>query len=151
MLCVETLKKLQAEMLDEAYGIAAPQIGVSRRIFVIKENDVPVIFINPVVVSKSRETKSLDEACLSAPGFSTRVKRSKSITVRYFDENLMPREREFSGIMARVIQHEMDHLNGVLVVDHFYESVQKETKVKMERQRAKQKEIAKRRRRKKGR
>ena len=128
----EELRQFVDEMFETMYsakgvGLAAPQVGVSRKITVIdisggvKEKDVPpsekIVLINPRIVA--REGKQVgEEGCLSIPGFREQVKRAKKVTVRA--QNLEGEwfERTGEDLLARAIQHELDHLNGVLFITH---------------------------------
>ncbi|GAB3829287.1 peptide deformylase [Hymenobacter jeollabukensis] len=136
-LSADELQKLIADMYDTMYyahgvGLAAPQIGKSIRLFVIdsapmteddEDDDAPAeagvkrAFINPVMVKESGEEWPFEEGCLSIPGIRERVFRQPDIIIRYEDENRQVREEGFSGMTARVIQHEYDHLEGVLFTD----------------------------------
>ena len=108
-------------------GLAAPQVGVSERMLVVDGNEVAENYpelkgfvrkmINPEVISESDETSEYSEGCLSIPNVDADIKRPKTITVRYFDENLEEKEETFDDFAARMIQHEMDHLDGVLFTD----------------------------------
>ena len=108
-------------------GLAAPQVGVSERMLVVDGNEVCDTYpelkgfvrkmINPVVVSESDTQSEYSEGCLSIPNVDADIRRPKTITVRYFDENLEEKEEVFDDFAARMIQHEMDHLDGVLFTD----------------------------------
>lgn len=109
---------------DEAAGLAAVQIGYPRRIFLLRnsknaegepENNA---YINPVVIHKSKETKNDGEACLSLPHMAGRFRRPKSVTLKYMDINGEFRQETFTGFWARAIMHEMDHLDGHLIIEH---------------------------------
>ncbi|RYU77969.1 peptide deformylase [Hymenobacter persicinus] len=138
----DELQQLIADMYDTMYhasgvGLAAPQIGKSVRLFVIDSTpmmddededgekveldptEAPVkrAFINPVMVSETGEEWGFEEGCLSIPGVREMVYRHETIVIRYEDENRVQREDTFSGMTARVIQHEYDHLEGVLFTD----------------------------------
>lgn len=111
---------------EQLIGMAAPQIGDPVRIFVseIRETqfrktgfDTLRIYINPEIMSFSRETELDYEGCGSIPGLFGKVERSVEIFLKYQDEEGVPREMTASGLLARVIQHEIDHLNGVLFTD----------------------------------
>ncbi|MCB2378436.1 peptide deformylase [Hymenobacter sp. BT635] len=139
------LKQLVADMFDTMYhangvGLAAPQIGKGVRLFVIDSapmvardeddedeeeeeadaTEAPVkrAFINPVMVSETGEEWGFEEGCLSIPGVRETVYRHETIVIRYEDEQRVQHEDTFSGMTARVIQHEYDHLEGVLFTDH---------------------------------
>lgn len=136
------LQQLIADMYDTMYhahgvGLAAPQVGKSIRLFVIDsepmldedEDGNPIVeeptaapvkraFINPRMVSETGEEWGFEEGCLSIPGIREKVVRHATIVLRYEDENRQPREETFSGMTARVIQHEYDHLEGILFTDY---------------------------------
>lgn len=108
-------------------GLAAPQIGLSIQLFIldlsVMADDEPQyatfkkVFINPEIIEFSSETEIAEEGCLSVPGLSERVKRSLSVTIRYFDENWQEHTETYTGFPARAIQHEYDHLLGTVYVD----------------------------------
>ena len=100
-------------------GLAAPQLGVSQRLLVYRVGpDAPVIVLaNPEVEWKSKDSEVLDEGCLSIPGITVDVERPVHVRVRAVDEQGEDRIVEASGLEARVIQHEMDHRDGVLILD----------------------------------
>lgn len=121
-------KKLMADMLDTMYeapgiGLAAPQVGALKRIIVVDparegEPPRPLKMANPEILWSSDEVKEYEEGCLSLPEEYDMVKRPERVRVRYLDENNVAQEIEADGLLAVVIQHEMDHLEGVLFVDH---------------------------------
>ncbi|MBO4557242.1 MAG: peptide deformylase [Bacteroidales bacterium] len=108
-------------------GLAAPQVGVSERMLIVDGNELVENYpelkgfvrkmINPVVVEESEETSSYSEGCLSIPNVDADITRPKVIKVRYIDENLEEREEVFDNFAARMVQHELDHLDGVLFTD----------------------------------
>jgi peptide deformylase len=120
--------KLMADMLETMYaapglGLAAPQVGVSKRILVVDparegEAPQPLKMANPEIIWASAEKKIHEEGCLSLPDEYEQVERPDKIKVRYVDENNELRTIDAEGLLAVVIQHEMDHLEGVLFVDH---------------------------------
>ena len=127
------LAQLLADMFETMYasegvGLAAPQIGRNDRIVVIDASPVAENFpecegwkkalINPEIEVLDGETVSRSEGCLSLPGLSEDVKRVEHIRLRYLDENFTPCEEEISGFLARIVQHECDHLEGKLYIDH---------------------------------
>jgi peptide deformylase len=104
----------------EGIGLAAPQVGVSTRLFVMDIRDPeiePRALINPAIVERSG-SESGEEGCLSLPGLVGEVERSASIVVEALDLQGQPIRIEASGLHARCIQHEIDHLDGVLFIDH---------------------------------
>ena len=108
-------------------GLAAPQVGVSERMLIVDGNELVENYpelkgfvrkmINPVVVEESEETSSYSEGCLSIPNVDADITRPKTIKVRYIDENLEEKEEVFDNFAARMVQHELDHLDGVLFTD----------------------------------
>lgn len=112
-------------MLDTMYrldgiGLAAPQVGVEAQIIVVDpEHDrhQAKVLINPVIVERAIDREDDWEGCLSVPGKRGLVSRPRSIRVRYYDAELFPSELDADGLLARVIQHECDHLQGVLFTD----------------------------------
>ena len=127
------LKELLDNMIEtmqkaEGVGLAAPQIGLPIRVVVIDldviSEDLPEYkgfihaFINGQILEESEETELMDEGCLSLPGIHESVRRAKSVHVAYLDENLQPHDEWVDGYLARVIQHEFDHLEGHMFIDH---------------------------------
>ena len=127
------LKKLIEDMwitLGEAEGVglAAPQIGKNIRLFIVDctpwgEDDPTLadfkrVFINAEIYEESEETSLFEEGCLSIPGIHENVRRPVSIRMRYLDENFVEHDEEFTGMPARVIQHEYDHIEGKVFTDH---------------------------------
>jgi peptide deformylase len=110
-----------AGIMGDAFGVglAAPQLGVSQRLLVYRVGpDAPlVVLANPELEWKSEESEVFDEGCLSIPGVTVDVDRPVHIRVKALDEEGEPRSVEASGLEARVIQHEIDHLDGVLILD----------------------------------
>ena len=102
---------------EKGVGLAAPQVGINQRIFVADIGEGPIVFINPMVLRRSG-VEVLEEGCLSIPGITVAVKRGKKVLVRYKDSENNVREKVFEQLMARVIQHETDHLNGRLILDY---------------------------------
>lgn len=98
-------------------GLAAPQVGVLQRLLVYDVHDDPQVLVNPMLDEYSDETEESDEGCLSVPGVTMPVERSMSVRVRGFDASGEPVDFRAEGFEARVIQHENDHLDGVLIVD----------------------------------
>ena len=126
-------KKLAEEMFEtmieaNGVGLAAPQIGLSIRMFVIiADDDVRRVFINPQIISTSEEMVPYEEGCLSIPEVYESILRPKKITVQAFDENGKPFTLEADGFLARVIQHEYDHLDGHVFIDRGDEDFAKKT------------------------
>lgn len=109
-------------------GLAAPQVGVSKRILVVDGNELQDKYpelkgfhremINPEFTFRSEEKASLEEGCLSIPGVDADVLRPNVIRISYIDADFNPVEEEFTGFAARMVQHEMDHLDGIVFTDH---------------------------------
>ena len=99
-------------------GLAAPQIGETINLFIVNTAKDKFVVINPRIVSYSAEIIEFEEGCLSIPETLVNIKRPAFITLEYRDENFNKKNKFFNGIAARVIQHEYDHLKGVLILDH---------------------------------
>ena len=125
----DQVERMAALMYDAlGIGLAAPQIGVSQQLLVYRVGpDGPVIaLVNPEIEWSSRETEEFEEGCLSIPGVLVDVDRPVHVRVRAQDEHGDLRVVEASGLEARVIQHEVDHLNGVLILDRASKEQRKE-------------------------
>lgn len=123
----ETVRDLIPRMFTTMYrapgiGLAAPQIGVRLRLAVVDlmpdDAREPVVLINPEVVAASTELATREEGCLSLPNQYADVTRPARVKVRYYDQTGARREIEADGLLAVCLQHEIDHLDGVLFVDH---------------------------------
>ena len=122
------VKKLADDMLETMYdapgiGLAAIQIGVARRMLVLDvskdgEDKKPLVFINPEIVAASDARSVYEEGCLSIPDYYAEVERPAAITVKYLDRDGRQQLTEADGLLATCLQHEIDHLNGVLFIDH---------------------------------
>lgn len=113
---------LQTMYSEDGIGLAAPQVGVNKQLLVVdveldNPTKPPYIMINPVITWTSQEQCVIQEGCLSIPGVFMDVTRSTEIEVSYKDENGRPQKLRVTDLLARVILHEMDHLNGVMFVD----------------------------------
>ena len=124
----DQLGKLADDMLETMYdapgiGLAAIQIGEPLRMLVIDlskedEPNEPHVFINPEIVARMDDINVHEEGCLSIPDYYAEVERPAGVTVTYLDRDGTPRTMEADGLMATCLQHEIDHLNGVLFIDH---------------------------------
>ncbi|MCF3639175.1 peptide deformylase [Rhizobium sp. TRM95111] len=122
------VRRLADDMLETMYdapgiGLAAIQIGVPRRLLVLDvskdgEEKSPLVFINPTVVASSEERSVYEEGCLSIPDYYAEVERPAAITVDYVDRDGRRLTIEADGLLATCLQHEIDHLNGVLFIDY---------------------------------
>lgn len=124
-------RKLIKDMLETmreapGVGLAAPQVGVLDRIFVWEFEDETGVFVNPEIVERSRKAEEGEEGCLSLPGIVGPVNRSYEVVVEALDENGEPIRYEASDWVARIFQHEIDHLDGVLFIDHLSDGLKKE-------------------------
>jgi peptide deformylase len=121
----EKLAKQMLEILkrDNGVGLAGPQLGIMKRIFVVHiEGDEERVFINPSILETSHDTSKFEEGCLSIPGIYAVVVRSESIKMQAWNEKGRPFTIETSGLLARVILHEYDHLDGILFLDRLPEN-----------------------------
>jgi peptide deformylase len=136
---IEDIAKEMLEIIkrDKGIGLAGPQIGFMKRIFVVHvEGDEERVFINPSILETSHETAKFEEGCLSVPGVYANVIRSESIKVQAWNEKGRPFTLESGGLLARVIQHEYDHLNGILFIDHIPEKTREKLLLKYENSRS---------------
>lgn len=99
-------------------GIAAPQVGSLSRVAIIVHEDTPILLINPQIISRSAQIETDLEGCLSLPGLHVPIPRAVSVTVRYVDQHGQSVEATFTDRAARIVQHEIDHLDGRLLPDH---------------------------------
>jgi len=105
--------------LEKGVGVAGPQVGIMKRIFVTHiENDEERVYINPSILETAHNTVKYEEGCLSVPGIYANVTRPESIKIQAWNEKGRPFTLEAGGLLARVILHEYDHLEGVLFLDH---------------------------------
>ena len=121
----DRIRTLAEDMLETMYeangvGLAAPQVGILKRMAVIDIGDGqgPFIMINPEIIESSKDTSVYQEGCLSFPDQYSDVERPKSVTIRYLDEHGAEKTMEADEILATCLQHEIDHTNGVVFVDH---------------------------------
>ena len=118
----DTVRNISASLIDtmilnNGVGIAAPQCGILKQIIIVLVESEPKVFINPEIISVSDETDLADEGCLSIPSKFVTKYRRKSITLKYRDLKGHPHIETYDGFAARVLQHEIDHLHGVLMTD----------------------------------
>ena len=122
------LRELMDDMLETMYaapgiGLAGVQIGILKRLVVIdvskeKEKKNPLFLINPKIISKSNSTSVYEEGCLSLPGYFAEIERPAECELEYIDYHGKKKEMRARGLLATCIQHEIDHLNGILFIDY---------------------------------
>jgi len=122
------IRKLMKDMIETMYkapgiGLAAIQIGILKRIVVIdiekeEEKKNPLFFVNPEIIYRSKNTSIYEEGCLSLPGQFAEIERPSECTLRYIDYDGKEQELKAEGLLATCIQHEVDHLNGILFIDY---------------------------------
>ena len=144
------LKKIVKDMYETLYasgngiGLAAPQVNIRKRIVVIdlKNDDKPspITFVNPIITKFSEEKFLNQEGCLSVPEYYADVERSKEVKVEWFDESGNKIKRKLSGLLSICIQHEIDHLDGILFIDHLSALKRKMAVQKIRKTRRKEKE-----------
>ena len=126
----EKVTKIIADMFETMYnahgvGLAAPQVGISKRLFVVDGEPLDEkeckgfkkVFINPLIITEYGKEWEFEEGCLSIPGIREFISRPETLTIQYLDENWNQQIEEFSGMKARIIQHEYDHIEGILFTD----------------------------------
>lgn len=118
-VCALVSEMIEAMRVYDGVGLAAPQIGHSLRLFVIEVGGRVSVFFNPRIVSYSEEISVSEEGCLSVPGQFFMIRRPRSITMEYEDTDGKVRSVDAEGFLAVVLQHEYDHLDGILVIDRF--------------------------------
>lgn len=124
----DDIRRLMDDMLETMYaapgvGLAAPQVGVPKRIIVVdtsnpQEDRLPLLMANPEIIQASADLQLREEGCLSFPDQYEEVERPATVRVRYLDHENEIREIDAEGLQAVCVQHEIDHLDGVLLVDH---------------------------------
>jgi peptide deformylase len=152
----ETLKKVAEEvknidenllnLIDSMFGImykakgiglAAPQVNVSKKIIVVDIKDIngkpPLVLINPVVKESSAETEPYEEGCLSIPGINADIIRPSKISVEGINISGKEVHIDAGGLLARVMQHEIDHTNGIVFIDHLEEYVRRELRPELKK------------------
>ena len=122
------VRKLVDDMFETMYkapgiGLAAIQIGIAKRVITMdlskkEDNHEPQVFINPEIMWTSDETAKYEEGCLSIPDYYEEVERPAQVKIKYLDRDGKSREIEAKGLLATCLQHEIDHINGILFIDH---------------------------------
>lgn len=120
------IAEILENMLETMYtangvGLAANQVGILKQLITIdagtKESPKPIKIVNPIIIEKSKEKSEYEEGCLSFPGITEKILRPGKIKVKFFDQNGNEKIMEFEGLEATAIQHEIDHLNGILFIN----------------------------------
>lgn len=124
---IETMHK------ENGIGLAAPQINKSLRLAVAEVDDEVFCLINPEITSHSQEKIVFEEGCLSLPGEFFPILRSEEVTVRYQNEKGLPKKLRATGLLAIVLQHEVDHLEGILIANRYKKQERKNTSLKKEK------------------
>lgn len=116
---IKNLGRNMAETMTEGQGIglAAPQIGELKRVITVQADNQLRVLVNPKIIKKSKETVVGEEGCLSFPGLFLKIKRAKGIELKGLDGNGKEIQIRVTGLTARVLQHEIDHLDGILFID----------------------------------
>lgn len=116
------IRKLAADIAEtmlkeDGVGLAAPQVGISQKIIAVQTENGPSVFINPKIIKKYGKKVSMEEGCLSLPGIWLKIKRPEGAEIEAIDLDGKKLNIKAEGFQARVFQHEIDHLNGVLIID----------------------------------
>jgi peptide deformylase len=101
----------------EGIGLAAPQVGILQQIIIADDDGRRLSLINPAIVEEEGED-FLEEGCLSLPGIWVNIRRSSTVLIKYMNLEEKEIQREYSGLVARIIKHEIDHLNGIIILDY---------------------------------
>ena len=116
------IQKLAKDMIEtmknnQGVGLAAPQVGESKRIIIVDDGSGPRVFINPKIIKKSWKKAMTEEGCLSLPGYTLRIIRPREIEVEWLNEKGERTKLKADGLLARIMQHEVDHLDGILLIN----------------------------------
>lgn len=148
----DTIEEMFTTMTSvNGVGLAAPQVGITKRFFVvIADDDVRRVFINPHIISTSEDMDEYEEGCLSIPGVNEVIRRASEVKVQALNERGRHFTLEATGLLARVIQHENDHLDGILYIDRGDKDFAEKTAQQFRRraERAEKKRLAKERKQK---
>ena len=127
---IEDMKETMEK--NEGVGLAHPQIGGLKRIIIVQTEKGPLGFINPRIVKKTKETEIMEEGCLSLPGVFLKIKRRKGVEIKALDKEGGEVQIKTEGLAARIFQHEIDHLNGVLIIDRisFFQKLRIRTRLR---------------------
>ena len=119
----DKIRNIAASMVEcmeknKGIGLAAPQVGILKRIIVVMVNEQPKVMVNPEIIFTSKETCVMNEGCLSFPNTFLDIKRPQKITIKYRNLSGHPMIETYEGLTARIIFHEIDHLEGIVFIDH---------------------------------
>ncbi|MBD3238212.1 MAG: peptide deformylase [Candidatus Moranbacteria bacterium] len=115
---VKLIKEMKKTMkINNGIGLAAPQIGQPVRLFIVQVNYNQYVIINPIIKKLSQNKTQMEEGCLSFPGIFRTIERSQKIEIKYINQQGQSKKLKASGLLARAIQHEYDHLEGVIFLD----------------------------------
>ena len=137
-------KMIETMYLGDGVGLAAPQVGLSLRMFVMDYGEGPIKVVNPEILHMTQETEVDEEGCLSLPDIFENVERARFVKVKYQNEKGEWVEKEFEGYPARIFQHEYDHLDGILFIDRISPAKRALLKPKLLELMKKSKQMAKR-------
>ena len=119
----DKIRNIAASMVEcmeknKGIGLAAPQVGILKRIIVVMVNEQPKVMVTPEIIFTSKETCVMNEGCLSFPNTFLDIKRPQKITIKYRNLSGHPMIETYEGLTARIIFHEIDHLEGIVFIDH---------------------------------
>ena len=133
------IEDMYAAMRGKGIGLAAPQVGINKRLFICQpEGQKLWVFVNPEITLTSEEQVGYEEGCLSIPGVWADVMRPEQVQIQAFNEKGRPFRVDADGMLARVIQHELDHLKGVLFIDYLSERKRQKVLKDYEKKQSKQ-------------
>ncbi len=132
-ILVLTEKMFETVKRENGIGLAAPQVGRNIRLFIVFLNNEKYVFINPQIIGTSQDMCLMEEGCLSIPKIYECVQRPKAVRVQFMNLEGKIKTIDADGLLARVIQHENDHLNGILFIDRLDEQTRKNAVDKFER------------------
>ena len=124
---------LETMYANEGIGLAAPQVNLRQRLVVMDIGEGPIKMVNPVILWRSDAVSVTKEGCLSVPNYASKISRCAQVKVAYWDEKGQEQERVFSGLNATCVQHEIDHLEGILFIDHLSSLEQKLVRKKLQK------------------
>jgi len=116
------IKRLAQDLAEtmvkrDGVGLAAQQVGELKRIIAVQTEESPIVFINPKIIKKSKETEVMEEGCLSFPNLYLKIKRPREVEIEALSIDGEKKQIKAEGLLVRVLQHEIDHLDGILFID----------------------------------